>query len=190
MLPFLYRLQLVFRQDKDILDTQETTFGFREFGFKDGAITLNGEPLQPAAVAPPSAQPLVLASAEDRERARDSLRHARDKGINIVYLAAPPSALLDVADEEGMLVVEGPRPHQTPKAAADELRALLLRDRSHPCVLAWDLRAADADTASLVRQLDSSRFLLVGPAVSPRLWLPGQNAASAVTPPSGFLPTS
>ncbi|HZP82655.1 MAG TPA: beta galactosidase jelly roll domain-containing protein [Chthonomonadaceae bacterium] len=186
--PLLYRLQLIFRQGEDILDTQETVFGFREFGFKEGAITLNGEPLTLTAVAPRPPQPVVIATTTDMERARESLRRLKDKGVNVLHLDAPPSALLAMADEVGLLVVEGPRPDQTAKAAADELRALLLRDRSHPCLLAWNLGDADSATAQLARQLDPTRFLLVGPANARKLWLPGQNEASAVPPPSGLLP--
>jgi beta-galactosidase/beta-glucuronidase len=188
--PFLYRVQLSFRQDKDILDTLETTFGFRQFGQKDGTLTLNGEPLQLTAGAPYPPSPIVLATPEEMERARETMRHLRESGVTLLYMEAPPPLLLGIADGEGLLVVEGPSPHQTPQAAAEEMHALILRDRSHPCILAWDLRDTSVETATSTRQLDATRFLLVGPADALKLWLPNQNAASAIVPPSGFLPAS
>jgi beta-galactosidase len=186
--PSLYALQLAFRQQNDILDTQQTIFGFREFGFKDGRMTLNGEALTLNAIAPNPDLPVVIATTEDVDRARDSLRRIKQAGVDVVHLNAPPPRLLQLADEEGLLVVEGARPTLASQAAGEEMRALVLRDRAHPCLLAWNLGAADSDAAKSIRRLDPTRFLLVGPSSSPQLWLPGQMTSSPEAPPPGLLP--
>lgn len=187
--PFLYAVQLAFRQDRDVLDTLETPFGFHSFGYANGTITVNGEAVRLTTVAPLPALPVVIATTDDVVRARESLRRLKDRGVTLVYLQAPPPTLLRLADEEGLLVVESARPGQLPKAAADEMRDLIRRDRFHPCLLAWNLGDADAATAQSTRQLDPTRFLLVGPtAAAAKLWLPGQTETTSVIPPPGFLP--
>jgi beta-galactosidase/beta-glucuronidase len=185
--PQLYLLQLAFGQDKDILDTQETPFGFREFGVKDRALTLNGAPLTLVSAAPKPERPIVIATTDDTTRARELLHGLKTKGVTVVYLDAPPPALLRLADEEGMLIVEGAAARRNPRAM-EELRALILRDRAHPSILAWNVGDDAAPAAAEFRQLDPTRFLLVGPAASSRLWLPNQNETTAIAPPPGLLP--
>jgi hypothetical protein len=185
-MPFLYLLQFVFRQEKDILDTDQVRFGFREFGFKDGAITLNGLPFTPVAIAPSLPLPVVIATTDDVQRARELLKRLKSGGVNIVYLEAPPPGLLNLADEEGLLVVVSARSHQAADARANELRELILRDRAHPSILAWSLGESDDKILSSLRSLDPTRFLLADPDADPKLWPP--NAAESFRPPPGLLP--
>ncbi len=187
--PSLYALQLVFSQGIDVLDTQQTVFGFRQFGWKDGAITLNGSPISVKSLAPTFALPIVIASTEDVDRARASFQRLKEAGVSLLYLDAPHPELLSIADELGILVVESPRTGQTSQATFDELQALLVRDRSHPCILAWRVRAADAGQLSLLRARDASRFLLVGSSGQEKLFLPGEADSPPVAAPAGFLPT-
>lgn len=186
--PILYALQLAFRQGTDVLDTQQTAFGFREFGWKNDAIMLNGLPFALKSVEPKFALPVVVATTEDEDRARASFRRLKAAGVTLLYLDAPHPELLNIADEVGMLVVESARLGQTPQAAFVELQALLRRDRSHPCLLGWRLREADALQISTLRTFDSSRFLLVGTGKAAKLFLPGQPGSDSVAVPSGLLP--
>lgn len=185
--PVLYALQLVFRQDADILDTQETEFGYREFGLKDGNILLNGEPVHLTAIAPAMDLPVVIASTNDTERAKALLSHLKDAGVNLVYLNAPPPAMLRLADETGLFVIEGARTQLLPNATANELKALVERDRNHPCILGWNLRDA-TDQIGAIRLLDPTRFLLTGLPTKPMFYPPGQGEGAGVVPPSGLLP--
>ena len=185
--PTLYRLQLVFRQDKDILDTQETSFGFRTLALQNGSLTINGAPVKPAAIGPHFDQPVVIATTDDEQTARNLLRHIKSAGANLVYLEAPPAALLRLADEEGILVMEAARQNQPVQARNSELRALVLRDRAHPCIIGWNVgEATEADLQAL-RQLDPTRFLLAGSPYTPQLWPPSRSALP-IAPPTGFLP--
>jgi beta-galactosidase len=186
--PVLYLLQLSFRQDQDILDTLETAFGFRDLGLQDSNLTLNGEAIKPAALAPDLTQPVVIASTEDEASVRNLLRHVKSAGANLVYLDAPPAALLRLADQEGLLVIEGARKGELPSARNTELHALVLRDRAHPCVIGWNLGEATEEEVRALRRLDPTRFLLAGPRTALRLWLPGQDTPSAAPLPPGLLP--
>ena len=186
--PVLYGLQLAFRQGLDVLDTQETDFGFREFGWKDGAITLNGLPFKPVSVEPAFPLPVVVASTADSDRARASFQRLKKAGVSVVYLDAPQPELLHIADEVGMLIVESPRPELTSRAAFDELQALLVRDRSHPCVMAWRLREPNVLQISLLRSADPSRFVFIGTSAATKLFLPGQASGDSVAIPPGILP--
>ena len=188
--PTLYAMQLAFRQGPDVLDTQQTTFGFREFGWKNNSITLNGLPLKMMSVAPTFPLPIVVASTEDADRARASVQKLKDSGVTILFLDAPPPELLRIADEVGMLVVEAPRPGQPTQVAVEELKALMTRDRSHPCVMAWRLRDADATELTALRTSDPSRFVLVGARGAEKLYTPGDPDKPEVAIPDGFLPKS
>ena len=185
--PHLYHLQLVFRQERDILDTQETTFGFREFGYKDGNLLLNEEPLRLVSIAPRPERPLVIATTSDMQKLREMLRRLKERGVTVLHLDAPPPILLTLADEEGMLVVEGGTEGQSQQTTSTLLRDLVLRDRAHPCLLAWNLGNVDLPFAQSIRQLDPTRFLIVGSPTSRQLWLPNQNESSAVPLPAGLM---
>ena len=186
--PVLYALQLVFRQGIDVLDTQQITFGFREFGWKNDAMTLNGLPFKLVSLAPAFPLPVVVASTEDVERARASFQRLKAAGVSVLYLDAPHPELLDIADAVGILVVESPRAGQSHQAAFEELQALVQRDKSHPCLLGWRVREPDTSQISALRVGDPSRFLLVGTGKTARLFLPGQVGGDPVAVPPGLLP--
>ena len=185
--PILYLLQFGFRQDKDLLDTTEVAFGFREWGYKDGTVTLNGSPIILKSLVPALSRPPVIVGADDREKLRASLHRLKAGGVTVLYTQAPPPALLQAADEEGLLIVEGARTGQTAQSASDEIRALIVRDRAHPCIFAWNLADADSDTIAAVRTLDPNRFMLIGMGATAQLWPPNQNQPVA-TMPTGLLP--
>ena len=50
---------------ESVLDNEEMTIGFREFGFQDGAITLNGAAVPLVSAAPHLARLFVVASSAD-----------------------------------------------------------------------------------------------------------------------------
>jgi beta-galactosidase len=186
--PYLYRLQLAFRQNLDILDTQETTLGCRTLGVQNGAVTLNGTAIKLAAIAPELDYPVVIATTDDEQRVRDLLHKLKSQGVNLIYLEAPPSALLRLADQEGMLVIEGARRGTLDIARANELEGLIVRDRAHASIIGWWPGDIAEEQIHPLRRLDSTRFLLTGPLSAPHLWLPGQDTPSDDPLPAGLLP--
>lgn len=189
--PSLYMLRLSFRQEKDVLDTDLITFGLREFGYQNGTITLNGASLQIKALPATTTTLTVVATMEDKTRLRNLLHDVMDRGVNVLYVNAPPPMMLRLADELGLLVIEGARPGQSPAATATELQELVRRDRAHPCILAWNLPIADparsTEIIATLRTLDPTRFLLAGAGPSTKLWAPNENDPTAGALPVGLL---
>ena len=185
--PFSYGFQLAFRQDKDVLDTDEAQFGFRSFGLKDGGITLNGEALTLSALAPHLDLPVVIAISDDTERARDMLQRAKQAGVTVLYLEAANPEMLRVADTVGMLIVESPRRWLPSGARYEEMHDLVLRDRNHPCILAWAPGQCSDQFARSLQQLDPTRFLLTGDSAK-KLWAPGKTAPESGPLPAGLIP--
>jgi beta-galactosidase len=185
--PSLYYLQLAFHQEKDVLDTTETTVGFREFGWQNGTITLNGIPVSVTTSAPQLSLPVVIATEEDRNAARALLQKMKQNGITVLYLDAPPPTLLTLADEEGLLIVEGARPSLRGEEAANQILQLITRDRSHPSILAWNLRDTGEKAIEQAHKLDSTRFLLAQSGKEAHLWPPHSEVTAPVSPPSGLL---
>jgi beta-galactosidase/beta-glucuronidase len=182
--PALYHVDLSFHQDKDVLDTTETTFGFRDLGWIDSAITINGTAIVPRAVAPDNALPIVIATEPDRSAAKAMLQRLKDAHVTVVYLDAPPPALLSLADEMGLLVVEGPRRRLPQAGAEQELLDLVRRDRAHPSVIGWNVRDLGAAVVSKIKLLDRTRFVLAGVGKEARLWPP--HSESTASPPPGL----
>ena len=131
----------------------------------------------------------MIASVDDEGHLRAALRRLKENGVVLLYVNAPPPVLLRLADEEGLLIVEGARPGHSREMANEELRALVLRDRSHPSILGWSL--PDTDT--------SDGDCPPGPSTRPAsslwetgadrtLWPPNQNVPVMGSLPSGLLP--
>lgn len=174
--PQLYVLAFNFHQDADSLDTLQVRFGFREWGYKDGAITLNGAALALKS-APYSAQSLApLTNTDAQSKLRAAFAAFRNSGVNLLYTEADDPILLQIADETGMLIIEGSRPNLPPAVAFEELRGLIVRDRAHPCILGWNVAERDRPGILLCRALDPTRFLLMGAGASGRIIPPNQDA--------------
>ena len=174
--PQLYTLAFNFHQGTDSLDSLQVAFGFREWGYKDGAITLNGAAL-PLKSAPYSAAALEpLANPDAQSRLRAAFAQFRASGVNLLYVEAPDPILLRLADETGMLLIEGPRSNQPPVVSFEESRGLMVRDRAHPSILGWKLGDRDRAGMLLCRDLDPTRFLLVGAGATGRIIPPNQDA--------------
>jgi beta-galactosidase len=185
--PVLYHLDLSFHQDKDVLDTVESTFGFRDLGWADGAIKINGVAITPKSVAPDPPLPIVIATETDRSVARTMLKKLKDAKVTVVYLDAPPPVLLSVADEEGVLVIEGARRYLTAGEAEQELHDLVIRDRAHPSIIGWNVRNLGSAAAGKIKSLDPTRFVLTGTGGQIKLTPPRSDAEVAA--PSGLALT-
>jgi beta-galactosidase len=165
--PTLYMLQLSFRQGTDVLDTLDTVFGCRDLDRgPGGGIVVDGSPVAGSTVAMHDFDaPTPVATAAEASVARTQLRVNQNNGVGVVYLEAPAPGMLDLADELGMVVCEGPRHGLSPEAARSELLALVARDRSHPSVAAWNLAplgqgAELASAIDAIRSLDPTRIRL------------------------------
>lgn len=186
--PDLYVLRLALRQDKDILDSWETRFGFRRLEWKTDGLLLNGSPIALSSASLAEARAL-MAETQNPKQSREAVQRVKAQGYNVLALEAPHPALLNLADELGLLVVIYTRSGLARPQAIAEMRALMERDRTHPCILAWHVGEISLDEAESLRPLDPTRPLLIGPAAALRLWLPNLPAPSEIPLPAGLLPS-
>lgn len=148
--PSLYVARVAFMQDRDILDNDESTFGFRDVGFADGRLTINNAPLAIQGRLYRSVRAGVPASPDAATR---EVADAGKAGINLLWVAGGPAHpwLLDAADKAGILVVES-------ADSRSSAVALVRRDRSHPSVVLWDFRGS----AEVPADLDTTRPMIFG----------------------------
>jgi len=129
----LYMAEASLRQGRDVLDSVQTPFGFRDVAALDGRILVNGIPAAGRAVRLTlqelvDADAVLAAGPAGREVAR-----LRDAGVRLVVMDGPPAprAFLDAADIAGVMVAQ----------PADE-PAIAVRDSSHPSVVLWLTRTS------------------------------------------------
>ncbi|MBN1421109.1 MAG: hypothetical protein JXP34_20220 [Planctomycetes bacterium] len=122
-------------------DTRTYPFGFRTIEARDGALWLNGAPVWIRGVEERGAWPDTGATAPLLPVIRDTLRRAKDMGVNLVRLrgAPPPARYLEAADEIGLLVwaevfaARGADPD-------DLIRRTIERDASRPSIAVLGVR--------------------------------------------------
>ncbi len=150
--PHLYRLVTRFFTEDETghagnpVAVRRTRFGFREFWIDVTGFRLNGEPIRLLG----DSWHYMGAVQQTPAYAREWMRMVRDTGANAVRLHAMPhpTFFLDVADEEGICVIDESAVYGSGgnlalgeeefwEAARDHVRRLALRDRNHPSVCLW-----------------------------------------------------
>ncbi|NLV92258.1 MAG: glycoside hydrolase family 2 protein [Firmicutes bacterium] len=151
--PHLYTLRVVLRVEGEEADVSETTFGIRtiEIDAKNG-FRLNGRKLKLRGGCIHHDNTLLGACAFPRAEER-KVQILKDAGYNALRTAHnPPSrALLDACDRIGILVIDETfdqwRIQKNPldyhlyfeKWWQHDTRAMVLRDRNHPCIYCWSI---------------------------------------------------
>lgn len=139
--PNLYRLRAVVRENGQALDVFDVRFGLREFRFDaDTGFYLNGVPLKIKGVNNHQDHAGVGAAIPDALQVW-RLRRLKELGVNAVRTAhnPPTPELLDACDALGLLVINETRQMSSAPEPLEELRALVRRDRNHPCVMLWSI---------------------------------------------------
>lgn len=148
--PFLYEAEIALRTaGGEPIDVRTETFGFREFWTEGPRFVLNGVPINLRGDSWHFQGGIQMTDAY----VRNWYRMCREVGINCVRLHAEPypTRYLDIADEEGMLIVDETAIYGSGKTMqADHpdylanceahIRRLLRRDRNHPSVILWSLQ--------------------------------------------------
>lgn len=147
--PNLYGLVCRLTSDgKPIRDTKYTRFGWRQITFQGARVLLNGKPL----VLRGDSWHFMGIPQMTRRYAWAWYKALKDAHLNAVRLHAQPypAFYLDVADEQGILVLDedavwasdgGPKIDDPAFWTNTEthLRGLILRDRNHPSVFGWSV---------------------------------------------------
>ena len=152
--PALYQVELSIPTDKIVIP-----YGFRQIVFDaDKGMFLNGSRYRVNGLCMHHDLG-VLGAAFDKDVMRWRLRKIKALNCNALRMAhnPPDPKLLDLCDEMGFLVLdEAFDVWKSPKTAGDyhnifdessesDLRAMLRRDRNHPCVFLWSIGNEIAD---------------------------------------------
>ena len=169
--PYIYKLRTVVKQGGKVVDTYETTTGFRSFKFdaKTG-FWLNGKNFKLNGVCEHHDFG-CLGAALNEDALHRKLTKLKAMGVNAIRSSHNPPApeLLNMCDTMGLIVMDESfdmwRRKKTQNDYArffDEwherdLSDLILRDRNHPSILMWSIgnevleqwSSAEADTLTL-----------------------------------------
>ena len=154
--PHHYQLALDLTSAGQTLDTHLLRFGWRELWQAGSGWLLNGQALR-------LGQRVALDSAQiDPAHALALFQQMRASGVDLLELTGVPPlpAVLDAADECGMLLLGGYTQGLDPEQRPEHQIALLRRDRNHPSLLAWRLETNKSAQKLLLYALDPTRPLL------------------------------
>lgn len=139
--PYLYKLHTSVRWGGKLVDNYVTTFGIRSIRFDpDEGFFLNGKHVLLKGTNNHQDHAGVGTAIPD---ALQEFRIARLKkmGANAYRCShnPPTPELLDACDKLGMLVLDENRLMGSSPEHFEQMMRLILRDRNHPCVIAWSL---------------------------------------------------
>jgi beta-galactosidase len=139
--PYLYKLHTSVRSQGKVVDNYVTPFGIRTIRFDpDEGFFLNGKHVLLKGTNNHQDHAGVGTAIPD---ALQKFRIARLKemGANAYRCShnPPTPELLDACDKLGMLVLDENRLMGSSPEHFKQLERLILRDRNHPCVIAWSL---------------------------------------------------
>jgi beta-galactosidase len=149
--PNLYQAKIYIQQNTHIIDSSITVFGIRTVRFtSDSGFVLNGKRVQIKGVCNHHDLGL-LGSAVNEKAIKRQIVLLQETGCNAIRTSHNPPApeLLDLCDQMGMLVLDeafdcweqGKTPNDYSTLFKEwhekDIRALVRRDRNHPCVIGW-----------------------------------------------------
>ena len=151
--PYLYKLIVRVTSQGETIDRYETTFGIRSFNFDaEKGFFLNNQPLKIKGVCLHHDLG-ALGAAFNTIAARRQLKILKNMGCNAIRFShnPPASAMLDLCDEMGFLVIDEAYDIWKKKKnkfdyhlyfdewGEKDLQAMVLRDRNHPSVILWSI---------------------------------------------------
>lgn len=139
--PYLYTLRTTVLCGEEVADSLTTPFGIRTLRWDaDQGCFLNGRPLKLKGTCNHQDHAGVGVALPDAVQ-EYRIRRLKDMGGNAYRCAhnPPTPELLDACDRLGMLVMDENRYLDSTVERLEDLRALIRRDRNHPCVFLWSL---------------------------------------------------
>ncbi len=185
----------------EVIEAHATWIGFRRVEVRDRRLLVNGRPIIIHGVNRHDHHPETGKTQTLRDLKADLVTMKRHN-INAVRTAHYPNdhRLLDLCDELGLYVVDEAnveshgrlrslsRDERYHHAIVDRVKRMVLRDRSHPCVIGWSLGnesghgACHDAAAAWVRRIDPPRFVQYEGALE--RWLGWTDTTPPTTEPS------
>ncbi len=187
--PYLYRLKTELKTGETTIDCHETSFGVRTIEWTDNGFYLNGERVQIKGVCEHHDLGALGAAFHTRAYER-KIEILKEMGCNSIRMTHNPPApeVLDLCDKHGILVIdelfdiweskkydkENGYHRLWPRWWRKDVRNFMLRDRNHPCIIAWSggneipelLTARGREVSNALRaemqQYDTTRPYTVG----------------------------
>lgn len=167
--PELYKLKVQVKRNNKIVDEIITSYGIRTFHFdSQKGFFLNNKPLKLQGVCLHHDLG-ALGAAFNKEAARRQLKILKEMGCNAIRFShnPPASAMLDLCDEMGFLVIDEAFDIWKKKKnkydyhqyfdewAVKDVEDMVYRDRNHPSIIMWSIGNEQRE------QFDSSGTVLV-----------------------------
>lgn len=139
--PTLYTLVTEYLTDGKATDAERTTIGIRSVVFDpDRGLVLNGKRVQVRGVCCHQDHAGVGVAVPDAIQDY-RVRRLKEMGVNAYRTShnPPTPELLDACDRHGLLVMDETRFFSSTEEGLSQFERLIVRDRNHPCVVAWSL---------------------------------------------------
>lgn len=151
--PYLYTTEVLLREGGATIDSQQVRYGIRTFSFDaENGFVLNGKPVRINGACVHHDDGILGAMAFDAAEIR-KVRLMKEAGFNLIRTSHNPTtrAFLDACDSLGIMVIDeafdGWRSAKTTydystlidSCYREDIQAMVLRDRNHPCVISWSL---------------------------------------------------
>ena len=151
--PRLYDAKVELREAGSLIDQYNVNYGIRTFSYDaEQGFVLNGKPILINGACVHHDDGVLGAMAFDAAEIR-KVRLMKQAGFNLIRTSHNPAtrAFMDACDSIGMLVIDeafdGWRTAKNPYDYAtvidscyrEDIHALVLRDRNHPCVVSWSI---------------------------------------------------
>lgn len=150
--PFLYRLKLILKEDNEILDSYETTFGVRQIEYSNKGLFINGESvlLRGGCIHHDNG---ILGARSFEESEWRRIKRLKEFGFNAVRSSHNPlcKAALEACDALGMYVMdEAWDMWDKPKTPYDyansfmenyesDIQKMVYKDYNHPSVIMYSI---------------------------------------------------
>lgn len=171
--PEVYTLSASLVKDGNILDTYETTFGFRSIKLDpDNGFSLNGKYMKLKGVCLHHDMG-ALGAAVNRRAIERQLMCMKEMGANAIRTShnMPARELLEICDRIGLLVncesfdmwelhkTEFDNARFFKETAHADVESWIKRDRNHPCIIMWSIGNEIYDTHASEHGLEIAKML-------------------------------
>jgi hypothetical protein len=143
--PYLYEVEVTLVSE-GIVDSYQTTFGYRKVEQKNGRIYLNNEPVYIRGALDQAFYPDTIYAVPSVEYIKKELQAAKDMGFNLLrkHIKAELPVYLYWADRLGMLIWAEPPNYVKWTATAQKrfvklLNEMMIRDYNHPSIIIWSI---------------------------------------------------